>query len=182
MTDKQEVCLSHRPCWCPLCSDYLVLCVYTAGVWAPCPPLVWVREGQSLLFLHPPTLPGEWMSHFIDHLLKASSGTRGENTIPQYWCPSYSPLPRTGRLFWRRVPQTSRLLISVSGFIGVFTVYPECSIPITHPIYCQENLLYSKYLPLNWNKTYNLSYLRNCFSNPRFFSSRKFSYSKLNMF
>lgn len=130
MTDKQGVCLSHRPCWCPLCSDYLFFCVYTAGVWAPCPPLVWVREGQSLLFLHPPTLPGEWMSHFIDHLLKASSGTRGENTIPQYWCPSYSPLPRTGRLFWRRVPQTSRLLILVSGFIGAFTVYPECSIPI----------------------------------------------------
>lgn len=88
MTDKQGVCHSHRPCWCPLYSDYLVLCVYTAGVWAPCPPLVWVRGGQSLLFLHSPTLPGEWMSHFIDHLLKASRGTRGKNPIPQYWCPS----------------------------------------------------------------------------------------------
>lgn len=123
MTAKHGVCHSHRPCWCPLCSDYLVLCVYTAGVCVPCPPLVWVR-GQSLLFLHPPTLSGEWMSHCIDHLLKASNGTREENPIPRYWCPSCSPL------FWRRVPQTSCLLISVSSFIGDFTVYPECSIPI----------------------------------------------------
>lgn len=61
---------------------------------------------------------------------KASRGTRGENPVPQYWCPSYSSLPRSGRLLWRRVPQVSCLLISVSSFIGGFTVYPECSIPI----------------------------------------------------
>lgn len=120
------------------------------------PLMVWVRG-------EPQQCQNEG-SPFGGHILKASNGTRGGNPVTRYWYLSHSPLPRTGRVFWRRVPQTPCLLISVSSFIDCPTVYPECSIPTHILSTVREKILYSKVF-LNWSKIYNPSYLTN-FASP----------------